>query len=134
MTNKPWTLDWPFLRRFQKRIYVSLPNPVAREALFKQYTANLHIDRTVKPAKLARVFDGYSASDIRDVCQGAQLKTVHELFESPEYRDPVEGEDLQKPRDLTMNDFHDIMTRRKPSVSQEMIMAYHKWGGEFGAL
>ena len=24
-TNKPWSLDSPFLRRFQKRIYVSLP-------------------------------------------------------------------------------------------------------------
>ncbi|MEK0320302.1 MAG: AAA family ATPase, partial [Nitrosopumilus sp.] len=33
-TNKPWSLDWPFLRRFQKRIYVSLPSLEAREALF----------------------------------------------------------------------------------------------------
>jgi len=29
-TNKPWSLDHPFLRRFQKRIYVSLPTLEAR--------------------------------------------------------------------------------------------------------
>ena len=41
-TNKPWSLDWPFLRRFQKRIYVSLANSRSkRESMFKQYTADL---------------------------------------------------------------------------------------------
>ena len=133
-TNKPWTLDWPFLRRFQKRIYVALPNTPARESLFSQYTADLHMDSSVHAQELARMFDGYSASDIRDVCQGAQLKTVHELFESPDYRDPVEGEELQKPRDLTIDDFHQIASLRKPSVSQEMVMAYHRWSEEFRAL
>ena len=133
-TNKPWTLDWPFLRRFQKRIYVSLPTLDARESLFRQYTHDLHTDTSVRARELARIFDGYSASDIRDVCQGAHLKTVHELFESPDYKDPVEGEDLQKPRTLTLDDFQQIMSRRKPSVSQEMIMAYHRWTEEFRAL
>ena len=133
-TNKPWSLDWPFLRRFQKRIYVTLPTQEARKALFHQYIADLHTDKTVKPLDLARHFDGYSASDIRDVCQAAQLKTVHELFDSPNYKDPVEGEDLQKPRDLTMNDFREIAARRKPSVSNDMIKMYHKWSDEFGAL
>ena len=40
-TNKPWSLDEPFLRRFQKRIYVSLPNQDARNKLFEQYTLSL---------------------------------------------------------------------------------------------
>lgn len=133
-TNKPWTLDWPFLRRFQKRIYVALPSREACEALFRQYTEDLHKDSSVKPQNLARLFNGYSASDIRDVCQGAQLTTVHELFESPNYRDPVEGEDLQKPRKITIRDFQNIRKRRKPSVSVDMVGSYHRWSEEFGAL
>ena len=40
-TNKPWSLDWPFLRRFQKRIYVTLPTLEARQNLFDLYTAPL---------------------------------------------------------------------------------------------
>jgi SpoVK/Ycf46/Vps4 family AAA+-type ATPase len=133
-TNKPWSLDWPFLRRFQKRIYVSLPTQEARESLFKQYTADLFLTPRVNPAELAKMFDGYSASDIKDVCQAAHIKTVHELFDSPDYHEPVDGEVTQKPRALTTADFRTIMSRRKPSVSTEMVRAYHKWSEEFRAL
>ena len=133
-TNKPWSLDWPFLRRFQKRIYVSLPSQDAREHLFKEYTEPLRKSIRVNPAELAKMFDGYSASDIKDICQAAQIKTVHEIFSSPDYHEPVEGETPVQPRDLTPADFRDIMARRKPSVSTEMIRAYHKWSEEFKAL
>jgi SpoVK/Ycf46/Vps4 family AAA+-type ATPase len=133
-TNKPWSLDWPFLRRFQKRIYVSLPTQEARESLFHQYTEPLTKNYRVNDRELAKIFDGYSASDIKDVCQAAQIKTVHEIFNSPDYHEPVEGESAVQPRELTTNDFKEIMTRRKPSVSVEMIRAYHKWSEEFKAL
>ena len=133
-TNKPWSLDWPFLRRFQKRIYVSLPSQLAREHLFKEYTEPLRKSIRVNPAELAKMFDGYSASDIKDICQAAQIKTVHEIFTSPDYHEPVEGETPVQPRDLTTADFREIMTRRRPSVSTEMIRAYHKWSEQFKAL
>ncbi|MEE8181478.1 MAG: ATP-binding protein [Nitrosopumilaceae archaeon] len=133
-TNKPWSLDWPFLRRFQKRICVSLPSQLAREKLFDLYTAPLKKDIKLKSTELAKLFDGYSASDVRDVCQAAQLKKVHELFNTGDYKEPVNGEQSLQPTILTMVDFRAIMTRRKPSVSTEMIRAYHKWNEEFKAL
>ena len=89
-TNKPWSLDWPFLRRFQQRIYVQLPTLEARQNLFEMYTSPLKKDLRVKAQILARLFEGYSASDIKDVCQSAQLKTVHELFNSPNYQNDVD--------------------------------------------
>jgi SpoVK/Ycf46/Vps4 family AAA+-type ATPase len=133
-TNKPWSLDHPFLRRFQKRIYVSLPTLIAREKLFALYTNQLRLDSRVKPLALGKIFDGYSASDIKDICQAAQLKIVNELFSSTEYKEPVAGESPPLPRDLTMKDFREIIDRRKPSVSNEMIRAYYKWSEQFKAL
>ena len=133
-TNKPWSLDWPFLRRFQKRIYVSLPTLAARENLFQQYTAPLKNALRVNVTELSKLFDGYSASDIKDVCQAAQIKAVHEIFNAPDYHEPVEGESPIQPRELTTADFKVIMERRKPSVSLEMVRAYHKWSEEFRAL
>ena len=127
-TNKPWSLDHPFLRRFQKRIYVSLPTLIAREKLFALYTNQLKLDSRVKPLALAKIFDGYSASDIKDICQAAQLRIVNELFSSTDYKEPVAGESPRLPRDLTMKDFREIMDRRKPSVSNEMIGEYNKGG------
>ena len=133
-TNKPWSLDEPFLRRFQKRIYVSLPQSEAREKLFAQYTEPLKKSSRFNLATLSKQFEGYSASDIKDVCQGAQLLVVNELFKSSTYHEPVDGEVAQDPRELTMADFKDIKARRKPSVSIENIRAYHKWSEAFGAL
>ena len=133
-TNKPWSLDHPFLRRFQKRIYVSLPSTEAREKLFDLYTSPLKKNSRVNSLSLAKQFDGYSASDIRDVCQSVQMEVVNELFRSPDYHEPVAGEAPSQPRELTMMDFKNIKTKRKPSVSTEMVRAYHKWSEQFRAL
>ena len=52
----------------------------ARNKLFKQYTAPLKKSSRFNLTTLAKQFDGYSASDIKDVCQGAQLLVVNELY------------------------------------------------------
>ena len=133
-TNKPWSLDHPFLRRFQKRIYVSLPTLEARDKLFSLYANMLKLDSRVRSHTLASIFDGYSASDIKDVCQSVQLKVVNEMFSTTTYNEPVEGESPSEPRGITMKDFRETMARRKPSVSMDMIRAYYKWSEQFKAL
>nr|ABZ10331.1 putative ATPase family associated with various cellular activities (AAA) [uncultured marine crenarchaeote HF4000_APKG10L15] len=133
-TNKPWSLDHPFLRRFQKRIYVSLPTLESREKLFVLYTNKLKLDGRVRSHTLASIFDGYSASDIKDICQAVQLKIVNEMFSTADYKEPVAGESPPKPRDITMKDFRETILRRKPSVSMDMIRAYYKWSEQFKAL
>ena len=133
-TNKPWSLDHPFLRRFQKRIYVSLPTLEAREKLFVLYANKLKLDNRVRTHTLASIFDGYSASDIKDICQAVQLRVVNEMFSTSTYNEPVEGENPSIPRDITMKDFRDTILRRKPSVSMDMIRAYYKWSEQFKAL
>jgi len=128
-TNKPWSLESGFLRRFQKRIYVTLPDVASRKNLFKQYTAKLARDQTVKVDDLAKLSEAYSASDIKDICQSAQLKVVNELFEEGE---PMDENTL--PRELTLLDFKEMFKVRKPSVSAEMIRAYLRWSEQFKAL
>ena len=133
-TNKPWSLDHPFLRRFQKRIYVSLPTLEAREKLFVLYANKLKLDNRVRTHTLASIFDGYSASDIKDICQAVQLRVVNEMFSTSTYNEPVEGENPSIPRDITMKDFRDTILRRRPSVSLDMVRAYYKWSEQFKAL
>jgi SpoVK/Ycf46/Vps4 family AAA+-type ATPase len=133
-TNKPWSLDHPFLRRFQKRIYVSLPTLESREKLFVLYTNKLKLDSRVRSHTLASIFDGYSASDIKDICQAVQLKVVNEMFSTADYKEPVAGENPSGPRDVSMKDFRETIVRRKPSVSMDMIRAYYKWSEQFKAL
>ena len=128
-TNKPWTLEAGFLRRFQKRIYVTLPDIASRINLFNQYTTPLKKENTLKHEELARFSEGYSASDIKDICQSAQLRVVNELFESGKAMDVKAN-----PRAITASDFKEIFKIRKPSVSTDMIRAYMKWSEQFKAL
>ena len=113
---------------------MSLPTLEAREKLFILYTNKLNLDSRVRSHTLASIFDGYSASDIKDICQAVQLRVVNEMFSTPAYKEPVEGENQSGPRGITMKDFRETMARRKPSVSMDMIRAYYKWSEQFKAL
>lgn len=128
-TNKPWDLDWAFIRRFQKRILVPLPDHHTRLMMFKLYTSHLQLSKDVDLHELARISEGFSGSDIRDVCQSAQLKLIGEFFETGKANDRAAN-----PRSLTMDDFRQILEERKPSVSLDMLSLYNRWFEAFKAL
>ena len=128
-TNKPWDLDWAFIRRFQKRILVPLADHATRLSMLKLYSSTLAIDADVDLHELARLAEGFSGSDIRDVCRSAQLSLIGEFFESGKAMDKE-----AKPRLLTMADFRQILEERKPSVSLDMLSAYSRWFEAFKAL
>jgi SpoVK/Ycf46/Vps4 family AAA+-type ATPase len=128
-TNKPWDLDWAFIRRFQKRILVPLPDHHTRLMMFKLYSTNLQLAQDVDLHELARLSEGFSGSDIRDVAQSAQLKLIGEFFETG-----MANDKKAKPRPLTMDDFRQILEERKPSVSLDMLSMYNRWSEAFKAL
>jgi SpoVK/Ycf46/Vps4 family AAA+-type ATPase len=128
-TNKPWALDWPFIRRFQKRIMVPLPDYDARVHMLKLYTEHLNLSPKMDLDEFARLAAGFSGSDIRDICQSAHLRVIGELFDSGKASDKH-----AKPRPLSMDDFKGILTDRKPSVSPRVISTYNEWSEAFKAL
>ncbi|MEM2925912.1 MAG: AAA family ATPase [Candidatus Bathyarchaeia archaeon] len=121
-TNKPWALDEPFIRRFQKRIYVPLPDEEGRLELLNLLTKSLKIAPDVDLAYLSKVTEGYTASDITDIVQAAHLNVVREFFESHAPNDKS-GET----RALSLDDFLKVLKDRKPTVSKEMLRNYERW-------
>jgi len=128
-TNKPWNLDKPFIRRFQKRIYVSLPDISARVEFFKIYAKNMALLPDVDFYELSMMTEGYTGSDIRDLFQDVQMYAIREFFETGRSRDQS-----SKPRKINMDDFRAAVANRKPSVAKELIMLYEKWNEKFKAL
>ena len=98
--------------------------------MLKQYTAPLKMDIELKLEDLAKMTEGYSGSDMRDICQSVQLRVVSELFD---LTDGAYNKEIQ-PRAISLNDFKEILRARKPSVSQEMLRAYSNWAENFKAL
>lgn len=76
-TNIPWGLDSAVRRRFERRIYIPLPDLPARAAMFK-----IHIGKTPHSVtkqqfdELAKLTEGYSGSDISILVRNALMEPV----------------------------------------------------------
>ncbi|XP_077494534.1 spastin-like isoform X2 [Amblyomma americanum] len=79
-TNRPQELDDAALRRFTKRVYVTLPDENTRlvllEKLLKKQNSPLSLD---KLKYLARITSGYSGSDLTALAKDAALGPIREL-------------------------------------------------------
>jgi len=129
-TNKPWDLDEPFLRRFQKRVYIPLPDVTARLNILQLYSKHLiKLDSSVNLLAIARLTTGYSGSDLFDIIQAVHLNVVREFF----MEDPSENTSANL-RAITHNDFLRVLDIRKPSISLESINDYEIWYAKYKAL
>ena len=79
-TNIPWVLDAAIRRRFEKRIYIPLPEDHARTDMFK-----LHMGATRSTInedqyrQLGQRTDGYSGADIQLVVRDALMQPVRQV-------------------------------------------------------
>ncbi len=80
-TNKPWEMDEPFVRRFDKRVYVGPPDLDSRASIFSLYTKNMNLAQDVDFYWLAQETEGYSADDIFKIVREVQEALVEELFD-----------------------------------------------------
>lgn len=129
-TNKPWDLDEPFLRRFQKRVYIPLPDVTTRFNILQLYSKHLvQLDSTVNLLAIARLTSGYSGSDLFDIIQAVHLNVVREFF-----KEGVSEDTSTNLRAITHNDFLCVLEIRKPSISIESINDYDVWYAKYKAL
>ncbi|CAG9859431.1 unnamed protein product [Phyllotreta striolata] len=127
-TNRPQELDEAALRRFPKRVYVSLPNLETRAKLLKKLLEKQGCTLTQQELKrLSTLTDGYSGSDLTALAKDAALGPIREL--QPEQ---VKQMDPSAVRGITINDFLDSLKRIRRSVSPQSLVAYEKWSLQYG--
>lgn len=96
-TNIPWCLDSAIRRRFERRIYIPLPELQARLQMFK-----IHIGDTPNTLKdddwldLAKRTEWYSGSDIENVVRNALMECVRTLQVATHFK-RVTGPDPHDP-------------------------------------
>ncbi len=85
-TNVPWELDPAIRRRFEKRIYIPLPEPEARAVMFRLNLGDT--PHTVGPdafAKLGEISDGCSGSDISVVVREALMEPLRKCQQAKQF-------------------------------------------------
>uniref|UniRef100_A0AC35TPR6 AAA domain-containing protein n=1 Tax=Rhabditophanes sp. KR3021 TaxID=114890 RepID=A0AC35TPR6_9BILA len=70
-TNRPWDIDSAVLRRFQVKSYVPLPTKEDRCLILKRLLVEHTLMSNFDFDKISGYLDGYSPSDIRNICSSA---------------------------------------------------------------
>lgn len=76
--------DAALLRRFSRRMEVPLPGEASRAAFFQAMLSRPEVESdlsTEDVSQLVRLTEGYSGSDLADLCRTAALAPVHELMQ-----------------------------------------------------
>lgn len=79
-TNIPWVLDSAIRRRFEKRIYIPLPEEHARLVMFKLHLGDTSHTLTEEDLRqLAKRTEGYSGADISVCVRDALMMPVRKV-------------------------------------------------------
>ncbi|MCE7749633.1 MAG: AAA family ATPase [Candidatus Heimdallarchaeota archaeon] len=127
-TNMPESIDGAFRRRFERRIYIPLPDLPAREAIFLFNTKGVELAEDADFEVLAEITEGYSGSDIAMVCREAIMTPIREL----DMAGAIEDTSVAA-RAVTQDDFLEAIESISPSVSDDEIEKYDNWNEEFGS-
>lgn len=86
-TNIPWTLDAAIRRRFEKRIYIPLPEKNARTEIFKIHIGNTPNTLTDSDYRtLGAEAEGYSGADISIVVRDAMMEPVRKVQSATHFK------------------------------------------------
>merc|ERR1719410_2747972 len=86
-TNIPWTLDAAIRRRFEKRIYIDLPDAPARANMFKLNIGDTSTTITEQDYQiLGQRTEGYSGADIGLVVRDALMMPVRKVQSATHFK------------------------------------------------
>ncbi|XP_047156292.1 uncharacterized protein LOC124827307 [Vigna umbellata] len=80
-TNRPFDLDEAIIRRFERRIMVGLPSVENREKILKTLLAKENMDSELDLKELSTMTEGYTGSDLKNLCTTAAYRPVRELIQ-----------------------------------------------------
>ncbi|KAG8442472.1 hypothetical protein GDO86_011314 [Hymenochirus boettgeri] len=86
-TNIPWVLDSAIRRRFEKRIYIPLPEEHARTDMFKLHLGSTpHSLTDVDFRELGKRTNGYSGADISIIVRDALMQPVRKVQSATHFK------------------------------------------------
>ncbi|KAJ1389658.1 P-loop containing nucleoside triphosphate hydrolase [Sesbania bispinosa] len=130
-TNRPFDLDDAVIRRLPRRIYVDLPDAENRMKILRIFLAKENLDPDFQFDKLANLTDGYSGSDLKNLCIAAAYRPVQELLEE-EKKGGNDGTSVLRP--LKLDDFIQSKSKVGPSVAYDAtsMNELRKWNEMYG--
>lgn len=157
-TNIPWQLDSAIRRRFERRIYIPLPDVAARTKMFEINVGETPCSLTKEDYRnLGQMTDGYSGSDIAVAVKDALMEPIRKIRGATHFRDisddpdhrkltpcspgdegaiemswtDIEADELEEPV-LTIKDFLKAIKNTRPTVNEEDLKKQEDFTKDFG--
>ncbi|XP_037072283.1 vacuolar protein sorting-associated protein 4A-like [Pollicipes pollicipes] len=125
-TNIPWVLDAAIRRRFEKRIYIPLPEEPARSTIFKIHLGNTPHQLTEQDFRiLGGKTEGFSGADISIVVRDALMQPVRKVQTATHFK-RVRGPSRSDPNVF----LDDLLTPCSPGDPGAMEMSWMDVDGE----
>ncbi|XP_033134955.1 uncharacterized protein LOC103843724 isoform X1 [Brassica rapa] len=127
-TNRPFDLDEAVIRRLPRRLMVNLPDSANRSKILSVILAKEEMAEDVDIEAIANMTDGYSGSDLKNLCVTAAHLPIREILEKEKKeRSVAQAENRPTPllynskdiRPLNMNDFKTAHEQVCASVSTD---------------
>ncbi|MBA0652897.1 hypothetical protein Goklo_020121 [Gossypium klotzschianum] len=146
-TNRPFDLDEAVIRRLPRRLMVNLPDAPNREKILRVILAKEDLSPNVDLETIANMTDGYSGSDLKNLCVTAAHCPIREILEKEKKeRASAAAENRPAPtlyssadvRPLKMDDFKYAHEQVCASVSSEStnmneLLQWNELYGEGGS-
>ncbi|KAL4570000.1 hypothetical protein LXL04_025649 [Taraxacum kok-saghyz] len=131
-TNRPFDLDDAVIRRLPRRIYVDLPDADNRLKILKIFLAKENVEPDFDIRSLANATDGYSGSDLKNLCIAAAYRPVQELLD--EEKKGKKNDTTPALRPLSLDDFIQSKAKVGPSVAYDAtsMNELRKWNEQYG--
>eukprot|EP00262_Sarcandra_glabra_P021683 TRINITY_DN9284_c1_g1_i4.p1 TRINITY_DN9284_c1_g1~~TRINITY_DN9284_c1_g1_i4.p1 ORF type:complete len:839 (-),score=183.61 TRINITY_DN9284_c1_g1_i4:450-2966(-) len=138
-TNRPFDLDEAIIRRFERRIMVGLPSVENRESILKTVLSKEKVEEGLDYKELATMTEGYSGSDLKNLCTTAAYRPVRELIQKERLKDlerKRKGEEGQNPSETTETreeDKEETVITLRPLNMEDMRQAKNQVAASFAA-
>lgn len=85
-TNRPQDMDPAILRRMPATFHVGLPNTRQREDILRLILAGENLSNAINLKEIAEKTEGYSGSDLRELCRDAAMYRVRDYVHKEQMR------------------------------------------------
>ena len=93
-TNRPKDVDTAILRRMPLTFKLGLPDRSQRREIVSAVMRLEQVDESVDTFRLAKLTEGFSGSDLREVCRSAAMVRVREMSGEEDSLRPINMEDM----------------------------------------
>jgi len=123
-TNCPWDLDPAVRRRFVKRVYIPLPDLLARKAIFKIHAGKDTLLTDKDYEILAERTEGYSGSDISAIVQDALMEPVRTLQAATHFKKVYDYHNKQNDNNKNGDEQKEDQQKQKEDQMDHQVHEY----------